>query len=93
MSCSKRKWHLHLQFFYIKDIVDKNMVEIKFCPTLMMLADFYTKPLQGRLFRIYRDVILGYKPMSYLKEQFETLSKERVGNIGTDSVQITSDNA
>ena len=25
-----------------------------------MLADFYTKPLQGELFRFYRDILMGY---------------------------------
>ena len=31
-------------------------------------ADFLTKPLQGSLFRKFRDVILGYQPVSSLKQ-------------------------
>ena len=31
-----------------------------------MLADFFTKPLQGALFNKFRDVIMGYKPISSL---------------------------
>ena len=42
---SKRTHKIHLRFFYIKDLVDKKMVEIKFCLTLKMLATFFTKPL------------------------------------------------
>jgi hypothetical protein len=35
-------------------------IRIRHCPTLQMLADFFTKPLQGSLFRKFRDVVLGY---------------------------------
>ena len=43
-----------------------------------MLADFFTKPLQGILFRKSRDVIMGYKPIDTLKVPHP--HKERVGN-------------
>jgi hypothetical protein len=36
------------------------------CPTAIMLADFFTKPLQGSLFRMYRSVLLGEVPHSTL---------------------------
>ena len=51
----------------IKDLVDKELVEIKFCPTQKMIADFFTKPLQGSLFRYFRDFILGLRPISELE--------------------------
>ena len=34
-----------------------------------MIADFFTKPLQGRLFRKFRDVVLGYIHISELKDE------------------------
>ena len=43
-----------------------------------MLADFFTKPLQGSLFRNFRNVIMGYKPIDTLKVPHS--NKERVGN-------------
>ena len=30
-----------------------------------MVADFFTKPLQGALFRKFRDMILGYIPIQW----------------------------
>ena len=45
-----------------------------------MLADFFTKPLNGSLFRKFRDVILGYKPVSSLRETMPSDIEERVGN-------------
>ena len=32
-----------------------------------MLADFFSKPLQGTLFRCFRDVILGYRHIDTLQ--------------------------
>ena len=45
-----------------------------------MLADFFTKPLQGNLFRRFRDVILGYSHVDTLKRDITTQLEERVGN-------------
>jgi hypothetical protein len=33
-----------------------------------MLADFFTKPLQGSLFRKFREVIMGHKHIDTLKQ-------------------------
>ena len=45
-----------------------------------MVADFFTKPLQGNLFRKFRDVVLGYKHIASLYDMTEqTLAQERVG--------------
>jgi hypothetical protein len=43
-----------------------------------MLADFFTKPLQGNLFRKFRDVIMGHKHIDSLKETPPIPSQERV---------------
>ena len=32
----------------------------------MMLADYFTKTLKGTVFKIFRDIIMGYKPISSL---------------------------
>ena len=35
----------------------------------MMLADFFTKPLQSSLFMKMRDVVMGYQPVTILKTE------------------------
>ena len=50
-----------------------------------MLADFFTKPLQGNLFRRFRDVVLGYKHVDTLSVAAAPSSEERVGEVRTDS--------
>jgi hypothetical protein len=44
-------------------LLERNIV---YCPTSKMLADLFTKPLQGALFRKFRNVILGYNHISFL---------------------------
>ena len=76
-SSSKRTRHVDIRYFYIKCLADKEKILIKYCPTEKMIADFFTKPLQGNLFRVMRKIILGHKPLSYLNETIMTSSKER----------------
>mgnify|MGYP003305295594 CR=1 FL=1 len=57
--------------FFIKDTVDRENITVTHCPTEQMIADFFTKPLQGNLFRNMRDIIMGASPYP---------SKERVEN-------------
>ena len=49
-SSSKRTWHMNIRFFFIKDRVSSKEIRIEYCPTAEMVADFFTKPLQGKQF-------------------------------------------
>ena len=48
-----------MQYFFIKDMVDKEEITIIYCPTEYMVADFFSYPLQGKLFVKFRDIIMG----------------------------------
>jgi hypothetical protein len=55
-------------------------IEVKYCPTGVMLADFFTKPLQGSLFRKFWDIVMGYKHIDSLNQvDEESPLEERVG--------------
>ena len=58
-SCGDKSRHINIQYFFIKDVVQRENIHIVHCPTELMIADFFTKPLQGKLFRIMRDFIMG----------------------------------
>ena len=47
----------------MKDTIKNERIDIQHCPTERMIADFYTKPLQGKLFRFMRDILMGLAPM------------------------------
>ena len=59
MSSSQRTRHINIRYFFLKDRVDKNEISIVHCPTEYMIADFFTKPLQGAKFIEFRDIIMG----------------------------------
>jgi hypothetical protein len=63
-SSSKRTRHMNLRYFFIKDHIDNGDIVLEHCPTEEMLADFFTKPLQGSLFYKLRDLIMNIDPSS-----------------------------
>jgi hypothetical protein len=78
-SCTGNSRHISIRYFFVKDRVDKGEMKIEHCPTYKMLADFFTKPLQGKAFKAYKDVIMGYKHMKELHSLLPSSMKERVG--------------
>ena len=62
MSVGQKSRHINIRHFWIsKDRTEANKITIRHCPTLEMLADFFTKSLQGNLSCRFRDVILVSK--------------------------------
>ena len=51
--------HIEIGYFWAKDLVERNLIEVKYCPTDEMIADFYTKLLQSQLFNFLRGKIMG----------------------------------
>ena len=58
-SSSKRTKHINIRYFFITDRIRNNEVSVVRCPTGDMTADFATKPLQGALFKKFRDMLMG----------------------------------
>ena len=61
-SCGEKSRHIHIRYFFIKDILKRGDIKLVHCPTERMIADCYTKPLQGSLFRKMRDILMGLTP-------------------------------
>ena len=44
-SCGSKSRHIHIRyFFFTKDVINMENMEIIHCPVEQMVADFYTKP-------------------------------------------------
>jgi hypothetical protein len=58
-SSSKRTKHVTIRYFFATDKIAKGELIVEWCPTLEMIGDYMTKPLQGHLFIKFRDLIMG----------------------------------
>ena len=63
-SSGKRTRHIDIRFYFVADRVASGDLRIEHCPTAEMLADYFTKPLQGALFYRLRDQIMNIDPSS-----------------------------
>ena len=92
MSAGPKSRHIDIRYFWMKDRIKSEDIVIRHCPTLQMVSDFFTKPLQGHLFRKFRDVIMGDKHMDTLAIDRPMPIEERVG-ITRQSVDVAGENA
>ena len=58
-SSTKRTKHIDIRYFYVGDHLQNKSLSLHHCPTDEMLADYFTKPLQGSLFVRLRNHIMG----------------------------------
>lgn len=82
-SYTSNSIHINIRCFFEKYRVDKGELKIVYYPTYLMLADYFFKLLQGKLFKKFRSVIMGYESINnilgyeklYLKEHVEYSNK------------------
>ena len=58
-SSSKRMKHINCWYYFITNHVNAGDFRIKYCPTECIVADFFTKPLQGTLFCEFCCIIMN----------------------------------
>jgi hypothetical protein len=63
-SSSKRTRHINIRYFFVADRIAQGEVSVEYCPTKEMLADVFTKPLHGGLFKTFRNQIMNYNPVA-----------------------------
>ena len=54
-------------------------IDVVHCPTERMIENYFTKPLQGSLFREMRDIIMGLAPFP-MEERVEDKEIIAIGN-------------
>jgi len=69
--CHKKIWST--------DRIKNGNIKVKYCPKDKMIADFMSTPLQGSLFKRFRNVIMGWKHTSTLFNASSS-NEERVEN-------------
>lgn len=59
-SSGKRTRALNIRYFFVTDQIEKGNLTVEHCPTEDMVADYMTKPLQGKQFDKFRSLIMGH---------------------------------
>jgi len=67
---------LNVRYYFVTDQIKKGHVKVAFCPTQDMVADFFTKPLQGSLFVRMRERILNL-PASKIASVHRSVLEQR----------------
>ena len=52
-SCTWNSRHINIYHFFVKDRVDKGEIKVNYCPTHFMIADHFTRKLQGKMFKMF----------------------------------------
>lgn len=79
-SSGKKTRHIEIRYYFIMDQIHSSNVSLKYCPTEYMIADFFTKPLQGILFRKLRKLIMN------LPDNIDSSPQECVENVRESKV-------
>ena len=88
-SAGKRSRHIDIRFFFIKDRIKKGDIHLLYCPTEGMLADFFSKPLQGALFIRFRDMIMGHAAPPPVEDP-SLRSCAAQEHVGSEKLDLTS---
>ena len=60
-STSERTRHINVRYYWVKDRVDSGDIQIVYLPTEDMVADIFTKPMQGQKFLNLRSMLLNWR--------------------------------
>jgi hypothetical protein len=89
-SSGKGSRHINIRYFFITDRIARKEVAIQYCPTKEMVADYFTKPLQGVLFYKFRDQIMGVVPMDTIIGAHRSVLDKKVRSPGrSEKSQVT----
>ena len=79
-SCTSNSKHVAIKYFWCTDRIKKGKISVHHCPTEQMLADYMSKPLQGKLFILFRHVLMGWQHISTLFDIFSSTEKRVESN-------------
>ena len=88
-SSSERTKHIDVRHFFVTDQIQNKELKVVCCPTNEMVADFFTKPLQGCKFKKFRSMIVNIpdqEEISQKKKLNKRTCKSNDSSVGHRSV-------
>ena len=58
-SSGKQTCHFNIEYFYITDLIQCGEIQIEYCPTDAMIADYLMKPFVGAKFTYFCNKIMN----------------------------------
>ena len=55
----KRAKHIKVRYFWLKDLIDEEEIELQYIPSEELVADLLTKAITGAKFKYLRGKLLG----------------------------------
>ena len=52
-SSGKQTHHINIKYFFVTDRILSKEMKVEYFTTDLMITDFYSKPLQGKMFRLF----------------------------------------
>jgi hypothetical protein len=81
-STGQKSCDIDIHFFFTKDRIKHDDIVVEYCPTEQMLADSFTKPLQGALFTCFKNILMRFAHVTslYTDHIVSSTFAERVEN-------------
>jgi hypothetical protein len=70
---------MNVRYFFIADQVKSKEICITYCPTGIMVAGYFTKALQGLIFRQLRDMIMGNMDIALPTDKVQQIADKTSG--------------
>jgi hypothetical protein len=74
-SSGKRTRHFDIKLFYVTNLIERGEVEVIYCPTDDMIADYMTKPTVGKKFHRLRDLVMNLSGINHRVRQQECVGQ------------------
>ena len=79
--------------FFTKDVIKRENIMVSYCLTKQMVADYNSKPLQGKqIYELY-DIIMGTSATLLVKECVEKHENRDIKKVKADKKMVTNNNA
>ena len=79
-SSGKRTRALNIRYFFLTDQIEKGNLNVIYCPTADMVADFMSKPLQGEKFIKFKNIIMGIDPKKAKEQKLNKFRRAKAGD-------------
>jgi len=78
--------------FFVKDWVDSGDIRVTYCPTKDMVADFFTKPLQGSTFIHFQNFLLNVDSLVNATKNLRSVLGNDASHEGTTTTNVSMTN-